>query len=270
MVNEGLKRHVFKLVDDQELVSGELPLQRTFSSRASRAAFANKVHFVVIHYPPWHETIGKGGGFDTMVDAALAQICEQSDDDTYCLAGYSFGGIVAYEVARRLVESGGRIGFLGLIDARFGGRPPRPHEEPLAKTLRRAMRIIAEPQHKLKALPRRLIAALSSISAFRSLIAIGQLAKALPPKIAFELNWHLTAHVRMKTLRRWRPQPHDVSAVLFRSDEEWTPSDYGWGALCRQLAVITVTGSHLSLFNPPNRDVLCVKFLEALAQLPSP
>src|SRR5271166_3060373 len=244
---------------------GDLPTLAQF-----RAAFANKVHFVVIHYPPWHEMIGKGGGFDTMVDAALAQICEQSDHDTYCLAGYSFGGIVAHEVARRLVESGGRIGFLGLIDARFGGRPPHPHEEPLAKTLRRAMRIIAEPQHKLKALPRRLIAALSSISAFRSLVAIGQLAKALPPKIAFELNWHLTAHVRMKTLRRWRPQPHDVSAVLFRSDEEWTPSDYGWGALCRQLAVITVTGSHLSLFNPPNRDVLCVKFLEALAQLPSP
>ena len=34
----------------------------------------------------------------------------------YCLAGYSFGGIVAFEVARQIVALGGDVKFLGLFD----------------------------------------------------------------------------------------------------------------------------------------------------------
>ena len=238
---------------------GDLPILAKF-----RAALADKVCFVVIHYPPWWELIGKGNGFGAIVNAAFAQIREQSDSDTYFLAGYSFGGIVAYEVACRLVEAGGRIGFLALIDARHKGQPPRPREDLLAKSMRRLKRTITQPEHMIGVLPRRLIASLASASAYRSLIAIGRLTKTLPPKIAFQWNWHLTAHVRIKTLRRWTIAPHNVSATLFRSDEQWNPPDYGWSVLCRQLTVVAVNGSHLSLFDPPNREVLCTKFLQML------
>jgi len=229
-----------------------------------RAALANKVRFVVIHYPSWWDLIRTGGGFGMIVDGAFAQIRAQSDSDTYFLAGYSFGGIVAYEVARRLVDSGGRIGFLGLIDARHEGQLPRPREDPLAKSIRRLKRALTQPEHAIRVLPRRLIASLASLSAYRSLIAIGRLTAALPPEIAFEWNWHLTAHVRMKALRRWTIAPHDVSATLFRSDEPWHPQDYGWSALCRRLTVVAVPGSHLSLFDPQNREVLRAKFLQML------
>jgi oxalate---CoA ligase len=239
---------------------GDLPALASF-----RAAFANKVRFVVIHYPAWREMVRKGGSFDTLVEDASAQIRAQSDSDTYFLAGYSFGGIVAYEVARRLVQSGGRIGFLGLIDAQGGERPAQSREDPLAKSIRRLKRSFARPQHAIRNLPRRVIAALASLSAHRSLIAIGQLAGALPPKIAFEWNWHLTAHVRMKALRRWTIEPQDVSAILFQSEEEWSPPDYGWSALFCRLTVVTIQGTHLSLFDPSNREVLCMKFLQMLA-----
>ena len=79
-----------------------------------RATFAGKVRFIVIRYPQWDEMIDEGGGFETLVDAALQQIRALSDGGRYLLAGYSFGGIVAYEVSRRLTELGERIGFLGL------------------------------------------------------------------------------------------------------------------------------------------------------------
>lgn len=42
----------------------------------------------------------------------------------YCLAGWSFGGILAYELARQLVDANETVEFLGLIDALYGR--PRP------------------------------------------------------------------------------------------------------------------------------------------------
>lgn len=38
-------------------------------------------------------------------------------DGPYLLAGWSFGGVLAYEVARQLAATGGAVDFLGLIDA---------------------------------------------------------------------------------------------------------------------------------------------------------
>jgi thioesterase domain-containing protein len=35
----------------------------------------------------------------------------------YCLAGYSFGGLVTFEMARQLDESGAKVGLLALLDA---------------------------------------------------------------------------------------------------------------------------------------------------------
>jgi thioesterase domain-containing protein len=41
----------------------------------------------------------------------------------YNLAGWSFGGTVAFEMAQQLLASGEKIGLLGLIDSFFPGRP---------------------------------------------------------------------------------------------------------------------------------------------------
>lgn len=53
---------------------------------------------------------------DAMVDAYLAEVTATQDHGPYLLAGYSGGGIVALEMARRLTASGERVGLLGLID----------------------------------------------------------------------------------------------------------------------------------------------------------
>jgi len=42
----------------------------------------------------------------------------------YFLCGWSFGGVVAYEMARLLVERGERVGLLALIDSRAPGSTP--------------------------------------------------------------------------------------------------------------------------------------------------
>ena len=68
----------------------------------------------MIQYPGWREMLAAGAGFDVLVDAAVSQIhAECGEDDFYLLAGYSFGGFITWETARRLVEYGHRVGFLG-------------------------------------------------------------------------------------------------------------------------------------------------------------
>jgi thioesterase domain-containing protein len=250
---------------------GDTPILARF-----RAAIADKIRFVVINYPTWRELIRKGGDLDAIVEAAFAQIRAQSHSDTYFLAGYSSGGIVAYEVARRLVQSGGRIGFLGLIDAQSKrrvlhsqGQSSRPPEAPLTKTVRTLKLVIEQPlqafRDYFRFLPQRGVASLASRSAHLRLTAIGQLTMALPRKIAFEWNWHLGDQVSLTALRKWTQEPQDVSAILFRGSEEQSDvPDYGWSALCRQLTVIEVPGDHSSMLAPPNLDVLCGEFLKTV------
>jgi thioesterase domain-containing protein len=246
---------------------GDTPILARF-----RAAIAGKIRFVVINYPTWRELIRKGGELDAIVEAAFAQIRAQSHSDTYFLAGYSSGGIVAYEVARRLVQSGGRIGFLGLIDVQIKrrvlhsqGQSSRPPEAILTRTVRRLKLVTKQPLQAFRDYFRLRAASLASRSAHRRLTVIGQLTMALPRKIAFEWHWHLGDQVSLTALRKWTQEPQDVRAILFRGSEEQSDvADYGWSALCRQLTVIEVPGDHASMLDPPNLDVLCGEFLKTV------
>jgi len=46
----------------------------------------------------------------------LRAIKAQQPNGPYYLCGYSFGGFVAFEIARRLRESGDEVGLVGLFD----------------------------------------------------------------------------------------------------------------------------------------------------------
>ncbi|HTS44641.1 MAG TPA: thioesterase domain-containing protein, partial [Puia sp.] len=57
--------------------------------------------------------------FDTMEDIAayyISEILDHNPDGPYCLAGYSFGGIVAFEMAKQLAAMGKEIKMLAIFD----------------------------------------------------------------------------------------------------------------------------------------------------------
>jgi thioesterase domain-containing protein len=77
---------------------------------------------------------GKDEPFDRVEDMAefyLAEIEKLHPRGPYLLIGYSFGGLVALEVAQRLVKSGKHVALLVLLDS-F----PHPHFMPLPWRLR--------------------------------------------------------------------------------------------------------------------------------------
>ena len=92
---------------------GDLPLLVRF-----RAACQHRLKFVTVHYPAWTEMLRAGAKLDLIIDAALAQVLERSEGKLCAVAGYSSGGLVAWEVGRRLLELGFNVEFVGLIDTR--------------------------------------------------------------------------------------------------------------------------------------------------------
>jgi len=68
---------------------------------------------------------------EDMAQLYLERLQEVCPDDPYILIGYSFGGLVALEMAQRLAERGKRVALLALVDAY-----PHPHFLPTADRLR--------------------------------------------------------------------------------------------------------------------------------------
>ncbi|MGI5447870.1 amino acid adenylation domain-containing protein [Streptomyces sp. CA-243310] len=65
-----------------------------------------------------------------MAERYLAALREEQPHGPYLLAGWSFGGTVAYEMAARLEAAGEEVAFLGLIDSAAPGAAPGSDAEP--------------------------------------------------------------------------------------------------------------------------------------------
>jgi oxalate---CoA ligase len=238
---------------------GDLPMLASF-----RTAFRDRIRFSVVKYPGWREMIDANAGFDALVEAAVAQICSQTRHDDDCLlAGYSFGGLVAVETARRLIERGRRIGFLGLLDTRVFNpsevAKPRP-QIGSAKALASA--------HRPDKIIGRVISGLILMSAYRPLKMIGRLSSWLPVKWGFTIEFMLNFRLRSRSLARLKLTPLQVPITLYRPDSgSSVPSDNGWSAYCSKLTVVPVGGTHHSMLTAPFVGELCARFTEAVESI---
>jgi amino acid adenylation domain-containing protein len=224
-----------------------------------RAAFGDSVRFKILDYPGWRQTVVSEATFDTIVEAVHATICAEPDCETYRLAGYSFGGIVAFEVAHRLLASGRRVGFLGLLDTR---RWDLTHPGSVGHL----DAFIGEPRRLPVEMAKAAMAALLRRRNFVPLSVAERLLMLHPTRLAFWFKRQLTRELRYQALRQWKPVPLDVPTTLFLSDAQWPgePEDYGWDEMCRPLTKIRIGGDHGSIIQPPHRDSLCSGFLRAL------
>jgi len=236
---------------------GDTPLQAQF-----RAAFHHQIRFAVVQYPPWGALLDGGAGFDVLIEAAVAQILAATGGDVF-LAGYSFGGFVAWEAARRLVELGRRVRFVGLIDTQRQFQASAPQGR-LAKAAG-LIRGFARPGEMAIAGMERALKFLSRKSAFRTLRLFGHLTALLPANAAFKCHYHLNYQLRVQAMRRWPLGSLAAPVTLFRTDEFSTESvAAAWGGLAADLKVASVGGGHLSILRPPAREHLCRHFLRAV------
>jgi thioesterase domain-containing protein len=195
------------------------------------------------------------------------EISRRLPQGTILLAGYSFGGCVAYEAATCLRAQGRHVGFLGLLD------PVSPHpwlgRHSLPAFDRWLVRLSALLPQKgetfVSYFDWLLLAVFLRLKAFdsaRRQVLLGK--RWLSLRAFLRRRKKLLERLRWLALRQWRPLPLDVPGLLATSE---TFIDLGslqaWPSLCPNLNIVRIPGEHLELFEPKSLAILVPSFLKA-------
>jgi thioesterase domain-containing protein/acyl carrier protein len=219
-----------------------------------RSAFEDRIRFQVIRYPSWEELIASKASFEIIVAAALDQIMKGAETEDVAFLGYSFGGVVAAEVADRIASFGRRVTYLGIIDTvlqevgaghsgRAGNMVSRIRETPGRTTV-----IVIESA--VRYLARR--------SAFGLLGLLGKAAKYIPGRARFLVHQALVEQLRMFAAGNWSFHQLTCPVTLFRAEETPGSEDFGWRSLCRDLTIVKVAGAHHNtILEKPYNQLLC-------------
>jgi thioesterase domain-containing protein len=172
----------------------------------------------------------------------------------YLLAGWSFGGSVAFEMARQLEEDGADIGYLGVIDSTVlgvDGGPPRPGDAatPLAHYGRTVLEIDEERlaglsenelMHEVLGEAR----AQDMVPAAAQTVAVERMARVFMANTRAALRYHCTARIRADVHLIKTTETHSVYGRPPVHEESWRPRTAG------RLQVTALPCDHWNLVEP--------------------
>ncbi|MFF9428396.1 amino acid adenylation domain-containing protein [Streptomyces sp. NPDC014746] len=209
----------------------------------------------------------------TLVDIAAAHLAvarQAQPDGPLRLIGWSFGGLVAHEMARQCVEAGEEVELLALIDPALPPsllpHPPatagRGEEEPAA--IAAYLTFLDRLNEIDMALSTDELAAMSSAERRRELVTRMQAAQLISAEAAegeelrlfdvFAANW--------RALRGHRPVPYAGRALLFSAgdaaeDGPAAEARQVWTRLCTGDArFVSLTGDHYAAVKAPNTTIV--------------
>jgi thioesterase domain-containing protein len=217
------------------------------------------LHFVPIHYRHWSELRREPNELDRLVADCVSQIEDHGPPATILLIGYSFGGLMAWAVARALATSGRRIGLLGLIDA-FACPKIEESAESTIGRLGRLVRGIrrGETGHQLARSSAGILFRSRvgwARTTFRRLHGFGLLPRMLN---CIDANVQMRHHLILirecvARMAAFGERTH-YPAVLFRcSDRPLNEDvDLGWTRYLANLRVVMLSGNHASVLQKQN------------------
>jgi len=185
----------------------------------------------------------------------VATLLDIQPEGPFRLVGYSFGGVVAQEMACQLVEMGHKVEFVGLFDTHNPAtkfRKFRPHER---------LSVFWQQHHELplgqrfSLLRARISEGIATHRRVRAEIAAA--SKSGPAEPYSDLRRVQVREENWRAMQEHQPRSFPGKLTLFKaisgSDKiEW-PVDYGWNTVAAKgLEIIFVPGQHLTLFEPDN------------------
>ncbi|MDB9537413.1 amino acid adenylation domain-containing protein [Dolichospermum planctonicum CS-1226] len=203
---------------------------------------------------------------ENMASQYLQEIQTLQPQGPYFLGGYSFGGIIAYEIAQQLHRQGQKVAFLAMLDT---CRPGYKRRLSFLKRIYLHLNYIAQHRsnyisHKAKSFYKHTKFYIKQIFQHH-LRLVTQIFNPQTPKI----NNYLHSHdIYTQAMNTYTFQPYSGKVTLFRTkDENRTDaigmeydSKFGWGEIIiGDLDVKYIPGSHLSLLDEPNVRVLAKK-----------
>jgi len=207
-------------------------------------------------------------GLEQMAAQYVADMRAVRPAGPYHLLGFSFGGLVAYEIARQLHAQGAEVGLLAMLDTRqpewMRGVPVRGHV--VHQMLYRLYLLYLRTHRRngrLRYLWRRFCERLQRVN-YMYVASKGEGKVASAVRNVREINY--VAGISYKV----RPYPGNVT--LFRAEEDPLeqplPEDLGW----RQFAlggveILKLPGDHGQVLSQPGLDVLAGILTELLRQI---
>ncbi|WP_341407489.1 non-ribosomal peptide synthetase [Luteolibacter soli] len=199
--------------------------------------------------------------------AYIQELLAVHSSGPFRLAGYSFGGVVAHEMACQLTEQGHTVEFLGLFDThnptapskryslggRLGAFWQQQDDLPLPAKLERLRERIAE-----------------GIAVHRQVKKeVSEAMNMGPAEAHSDLRRVQVREENWRAMQAYRPRSYAGTTTLFKamtpSDKVEWPADYGWSSVALGgLRIIPVPGRHLTLFDEGNIGPLARALQEAL------
>ena len=195
-----------------------------------------------------------GYGITAMARQYVAAIKEVQAHGPYLLAGWSFGGVVAYEMARQLRQNGEEVAFLGLLDS----YPPEMVRQ-MEDHVRREKVFLDEASFLVQAFAQDLLGVENFVPEMGSdpmnaLLATTEVAHMLPRVTSAQLRrlFDLFCHNR-NALMNHALSSCDLPLTLIRATAT-IGSDLGkeWRVFVGEnMTVQTVSADHYSLLHAP-------------------
>jgi aspartate racemase len=211
---------------------------------------------------------------EEMAQYYLAEIAGLQSHGPYFLGGFSFGGLVAFEMAQQLHAQGRQVGLVALLDTWFEGKLSRlSPSESLARQLRLSQERLGRHAQDIRELP---WSDLGSYLREKGTILRGRFASRLRSTAPRQQNASIAETLQkvqeanLLAVKRYRPKTYPGSLTLFRAgppEPEELQSDR-WTAW-RRLATGGVTlhfvpGDHDTMLREPHVQMLAEKLRAAL------
>lgn len=166
----------------------------------------------------------------------VEELLQYKPDGPYILGGFSFGGVLAYEMALQLIEKGKKIEMLALVDS---GNPLAPIRFKWHKSLYKKLtsNILGYCYHGIKTISKRLVC--------KAYITIKK-----PIPIVFRRFYILDTYHKLWI--RYKPAAYDGDIILFRAIGNKSEHKYlGWESKVNNIDLVLLEGNHQTIINTP-------------------
>ncbi len=178
----------------------------------------------------------------------------------YVVVGFSAGGVVAFEMARQLRDSGERVALLGLLDSAVYSRPAEAAVDPAAGRRSGKLRKITRPLQRFctMSLSDQRAALLRNRSHYWQLVAIS--ARARGEALARRCGIPVQGPAKMKdafllALRRYHPSKFPGTVTLYRASSGVGRDDerpaMGWDLIAPKVVVEVIDAGHPGILTEP-------------------
>ncbi|THC89674.1 hypothetical protein EYZ11_010885 [Aspergillus tanneri] len=208
-----------------------------------------------LHDPKFLDPFDGWVSLGEMADAYAREVTATAAGP-YLLGGWSFGGVVAFEVARRLIDQGYSVVGTILIDS-----PPPVHHQPLSSRIIDAVTgaakpAVAETAQAIRSLTRRHFRACASL--------LGAFTPAPPETRPVPRVFLLRSSQGWKDLAN--PEWIENPWLQDRSDPK--TAVMGWETVTRSAVPwVDIPGNHFEVFDPVNIDVVSEAIRHACGEL---